>query len=103
MTFKTEIWYRTATYTDGSLVREGDRIRYHQALGGLMSPSVDANGSMWKYGTAVRLYQSDDERARAIEHMQDVDELVIEFDPEYRSVWGGRGHLFSHVIERVVE
>ena len=100
MTFKTEIWYRRARYTDGSLVMEGDRIRYHQALGGLMSPDVDANGSMWKYGTAVLLYQSDDERARAVANMQDVDELVIELDPG-QNVWGRRCHLFSHVIERL--
>lgn len=102
MSIKTEIWYRRATYTDGSLVQEGDRIRYHQALGGLMSPSVDANGSMWKYGTAVRLYQSDDERADAIKRMHDVDELVIQLDPEYCTVWGSRCHLFGHVIEREV-
>lgn len=47
---------REARYTDGTLVQEGDSIRYHQAPGGILPPSVHyRNGerTIWKNGTAV--------------------------------------------------
>ncbi len=99
---KHETWYRRATYTDGSLVMAGDKVRYHQALGGLMSPSTDLDGNMWNYGTAVPIpqYQDDPERrARAADYGIDVDELVLQCESgPYK---GSLCHLFSHVIERV--
>lgn len=39
-------------YTDGTEAQEGDRARYHQALGGLMAPGT-LNGDRWNYGVVV--------------------------------------------------
>lgn len=76
-------WYlarQEVTYTDGTAVREGDRIRYHQAPGGLM-----AHGD-WVYGVAVRL---------PVPHMG-TWELVLRGDDD-----GRHYNLFGHVIEPV--
>lgn len=78
-------WYRTrenVTYTDGTRVREGDRIRYHQAPGGLM-----AHGD-WRYGIAAHL--PDDHQNRRFP----VSELHLLADD------GRHYGLYSHVIER---
>lgn len=83
MTETTPKWDRKAwrdsrivTYTDGSLVKQGDRIRYHQAPGGIL-----AHGK-WQYGTAEHL-----------EHAGDVELFLCS---------GGRYYnLYSHVVERV--
>lgn len=63
------------TYTDGTQVREGDHIRYHQAPGGLLP-----HGN-WRYGVATYLPGSDSR------------ELFLLDDGHYYN-------LFSHVIER---
>lgn len=79
-------WYRArgnVTYTDGTRVQEGDRIRYHQAPGGLM-----AHGD-WRYGVAARLPESHQTRAFPINELH-----LLGDDGRYY-------HLFSHVIERV--
>ena len=47
---------RTANYTDGSPVQEGDRIRYHQAPGGILPPPMHyRNGKRtpWREGVAT--------------------------------------------------
>lgn len=67
---------RVVTYTDGSLVKQGDKIRFHQAPGGIM-----AHGD-WQYGTAEYLA-----------HRGDVELFLYS---------GGRYYnLYSHVVERV--
>lgn len=68
------------TYTDGTPVQEGDRIRYHQAPGGLM-----AHGD-WRYGVAVRL---------PVPHV-DSWELVLRGNDD-----GRHYGLYGHVIETV--
>ena len=96
---KHEVWLRRATYADGSLVQVGDQIRYHQAPGGLMAPSRDADGdTIWHYGTAVKIpwYQDDAERrATAHSHGIDVDEIVLQCEDSRLC------NLFGHVIERI--
>lgn len=78
-------WYRqreNVTYTDGTPVAEGDRIRYHQAPGGLM-----AHGD-WRYGVAARLPESHQGRRFPI------NELHLLADD------GFHYNLYGHVIER---
>ncbi len=68
---------RIARYTDGTLVREGDRIRYHQAPGGML-PHGD-----WRYGIAARQRAADPT------------------DPELYLLEDGRLYnLVGHVVER---
>ena len=77
------------TYTDGTEVRVGDRIRYHQQFGGLMSPD-SINGDYWNYGTAVQA-------KRSIPGWSDI-EMVVEYGPYA----GRRAMIEHHVIERWV-
>jgi hypothetical protein len=83
-------WYkerRKVTYTDGTPVKPGDRIRYHQAPGGLLETHNTGN---WTYGTAVLIDSI----------VPGVQELVIE--NESTASWGGREkyNLYGHVVER---
>ena len=83
---------RIATYTDGTEVSEGDRIRYRQAPGGLMAPSAE-----WVEGVAVKMQEfvdDPDRRQRALENGIDVDELVLDAGD------GGRYSIVSHIVER---
>lgn len=76
-------WYRArenVTYTDGSPVREGDAIRFHQAPGGLM-PHGD-----WQYGVAAYLPARYDHPSKELHLLADDGRYYI---------------LYSHVIERV--
>lgn len=70
-------WRENVTYTDGTRVKEGDRIRYHPAPGGIL-PHGD-----WHYGVAA--YMPDERR--------DSDELFLLDNGRYY-------YLFGHVIER---
>lgn len=70
----TSQWPR---YTDGSLVIEGDSVRYHQAPGGILPASME-----WRNGTAVTSKRFG------------FDSLVLESQ-------GRKYNLFGHVIERV--
>lgn len=98
----TEIRYQRATYADGSLVLEGDRIRYHQAPGGLMAPGSDPDGNIWNYGIAVKepRYANDPEaRERATAHGIDVDELFLQCESgPYK---GSLCMIYSHVVEKL--
>jgi len=88
-----------AFYTDGSEVKEGDRVRYHQTPGGLLSPETNLDGSIkWHEGIAEKYPRSDEERARLLERgIMDPDELHChKFE---RSVWGEWGHMAPHIIE----
>lgn len=98
----TEVWERRATYGDGSLVKVGDNIRYHQAPGGLMSPPVkqlpDGSSTVWCHGTAVLMprYGTQERRAQATALGVGVDEVVLKCD-----ICAGRYHfIFGHVIEK---
>lgn len=62
-------------YTDGTRVREGDRIRFHQAPGGLFPPGD------WRSGVAAYLPG------------QSRGELFLLADGRYYN-------LFGHVVER---
>lgn len=97
-----EIQLRRPEYADGTPVSEGDRIRYHQALGGLMAPGSDADGNIWNYGTAVKIpdYANDPQaRAQAMAHGIDVDELVIQVESgPYKGSWST---IYGHVIEKL--
>lgn len=75
----------TPRYTDGTAVRVGDRIRYHQAPGGLMAPASDADGYVWTYGVAVAL---------GPEYGSRPNELHLE------AANGRRYGIYGHVIER---
>lgn len=95
-----------ARYTDGTLVDAGDRVRYHQQPGGLLSPETDVDGNVkWHYGTAETLpwYQEPDIRERMLDRMAtvggvDPDELHCRYDDPH---FGSRyGHMAPHVIER---
>lgn len=46
---------RVARYADGALVQEGDKIRYHQAPGGLLP------AGNWVYGTARKFSRREDD------------------------------------------
>ena len=63
-------------YTDGSMVSDGDAIRFHQAPGGILLASME-----WQHGIAVP-----SERFG-------LPSLVLESH-------GRRYNLFGHVIER---
>jgi hypothetical protein len=79
---------RPARYTDGTLVRHGDKIRYHQAPGGLLPPGAGADGDIWNYGTAVEVADG---------------EVIIEVERgPYAGPWN-RCNLHGHVIERWAE
>ena len=99
---------RIATYTDGTPVREGDRIRYQQTPGGL----IPASGE-WTYGIAAKRPYSDEERAsmEAFNEKQgyvalDPDEIYLCREEPIR--WGssetrpGYYYIVSHIVERVI-
>lgn len=85
---KTTALNRTPHYTDGTPVQEGDRIRYHQAPGGILAPPMHfRNGEWtpWREGTAAR------SRFTIFgEH-----ELVLEDES------GSQYGITGHVIERL--
>lgn len=90
----------TVTYTDGTPVRAGDRIRYHQAPGGLLPPPSDGRGNVaWREGVAIPLSERDnptpERRAQMIGYGIDPDELVL------RDRDGRCYGLLGHVIERL--
>ena len=80
-------WYRwraaLVLYTDGTPVQAGDRIRYHQAPGGML-PHGD-----WVYGVAPHLPEEQRYRRGFA-----IDELYLLTDN------GRMLGLASHVIER---
>lgn len=86
----------TVLYTDGTEVRKGDCIRYHQAPGGLLPPPSQNGQYLWREGVAMPhpQYQSPEERRAAISVGMDPDELMLRDDKGY--FYG----LAGHVIER---
>ncbi|MFZ2242788.1 MAG: hypothetical protein WAV90_25090 [Gordonia amarae] len=81
-----------AAYTDGTLVRAGDRIRYRQQPGGLMGAYPQ-----WREGVASRhpKYRDDAARREAIACGLDVDELVL-LDAN-----GNTYTIAGHIVERL--
>ena len=98
-----------ARYTDGTPVQEGDRVRYHQSLGGLMSPPSNPDGSIkWYTGTATTFppYQEDRDAMLARRARDgggtDPDELYCKYDEGQGWMGAGEyGHMAPHVIERL--
>lgn len=98
-----------ARYTDGSLVAEGDRIRYHQTPGGLMAPPSDGHGNIiWHEGIAAKYPPYQERRDEMLLRIEkkgygiDPDELHCKYDPGHGSGWGGEyGHMAPHIIERI--
>ncbi|MEB3023057.1 MULTISPECIES: hypothetical protein [Mycolicibacter] len=91
-----------AHYTDGSVVQPGDRVRYHQTPGGLMSPETELDGSIkWHYGTAKPHPRHQERRVEMLaayeqeDWRQDPDELYCHGDD------GRWYHMAPHIIERV--
>lgn len=92
---------RVARYRDGSPVREGDKIRYHQAPGGML-PHGD-----WQYGVAVHL---DDETRQKYAKWNPTGRYGDTFDPERlylldtelseTSGWPRMFDIAGHVVER---
>ncbi len=74
----------TATYTDGTPVVEGDKVRYHQQPGGMM-----AHGD-WRYGVAATY----PEQVANPGKWQDANELYLRDDK------GSYYGMTGHVIER---
>lgn len=77
---EVQAWHKArenVTYTDGSRVQEGDRIRFHQVPGGLLPPGD------WRYGEAAYMPGSESK------------ELLLKDDNDGRYY-----NLYSHVIER---
>lgn len=85
--------YIPIRYTDGTFVRPGDRIRYHQAPGGMLQDSTTLE---WKNGTAVigrKRYSSDI-----------APSLWMQADPDVKGWGGSMGGIYGisgHVIERL--
>lgn len=94
-----------ALYTDGTPVQEGDRVRYHQAPGGLMAPPSDARGNViWHYGIAAKFPGYQERREELLERGHiDPDELhcLRTVDSGLWSKAGSYGHMAPHIIERV--
>ena len=96
-----------ARYTDGTPVREGDRVRYHQTPGGIMAPETDRDGNIkWHEGIAVKIpwYQGDENRERresAIRAGIDPDELALDYFDRSGFHASGYGHMAPHIIERL--
>ena len=94
-----------ARYTDGTIVKEGDRVRYHQRPGGLMSPPRNPDGSIkWHEGIAAKYppYQERREELLARGHI-DPDELHCLRTAD-NGIWsraGSYGHMAPHIIERM--
>ncbi|MBO0676816.1 hypothetical protein JRC04_05005 [Mycolicibacterium sp. S2-37] len=98
-----------ALYTDGTPVREGDRVRYHQTPGGLMAPPSNPDGSIkWHEGIARRYPYTDEQRQRLL------DRRVREgygIDPDELHCYGVDDwcggdrmaylHMAPHIIERM--
>lgn len=96
-----------AYYTDGTPVQEGDRVRYHQQPGGLMSPETDRDGNIkWHEGVAAKYPPHVERREQMLATIErdgyglDPDELLLKrFE---RSSWGGEyAWMAGHVIERL--
>lgn len=88
-----DVWRRIATYTDGTEVQEGDRIRYRQAPGGLLPASPD-----WCEGVAGKMrefVESPDRAREATSNGIDVEELMLICDD------GSRRSIVGHIVERV--
>lgn len=98
---------RTARYTDGTPVREGDRIRYRQTPGGILPASPE-----WKRGTARKFPHTPEAVARIRAYndrfggdtLLDPDELYLfreettgGYRPELRPAYF---HIVGHIVER---
>lgn len=87
---------RICRYTDGTEVREGDRVRSHQAPGGMMSPATDINGNViFKYGTAGVIDMTQEKFDRAVARGAAPGTLKLFGDD------GFTYNLLGHVIERI--
>ena len=98
---------RTARYTDGTIVHEGDSIRYRQTPGGLLPASGE-----WTYGTAQKFPHTPEAIARIRAYnashggdtLLDPDELYLfhevavgVYNPETRPEYC---HIVGHIVER---
>lgn len=81
----------SATYTDGTNVKAGDRIRYRQAPGGVLPPSRD-----WKHGVAAVFppYQKPETAEIMRKFGMDPDELCL------RTSEGRYFDIGGHEVER---
>lgn len=98
---------RIPTYADGTLVKEGDAIRYQQAPGGLLPASGE-----WKYGIASLFPHTPGAIARM--NTYNAAQGYIALDPEELVLKGveraGTKYeriayygIYGHIIERVEE
>lgn len=91
-----------AHYTDGSAVQRGDRVRYHQTPGGILSPATNLDGTIqWHYGTAEP-YPPYQERREELLTAYEQESWRI--DPDELYCHGDDGHWYHmapHIIEPV--
>lgn len=95
---------RIPTYTDGTEVKEGDRIRYRQTPGGLLPASPE-----WTEGIAAKYPHTKEERERmdAFNLSQgyialDPDELFLQTQkPNGYGTRTSYFYIYSHIIERI--
>ena len=88
---------RIARYVDGTEVREGDKIKYRQADGGVLPPGG------YRYGVAKKFPYSEREREAMMRHNEKIGMLWL--DPEELHLFDGESHfnIVGHVVHKVVE
>lgn len=92
-----------ARYTDGTIVEEGDLIRFHEHTGGLLAPPSNDDGSIkWHEGIAAKspLYQQRREELLALS-LIDPDELRCKISDTTSLWYGSYLPMAGHVIERL--
>ena len=101
----------SAYYTDGTPVQEGDRVRYHQAFGGLMAPPrhfINGEWTLWHEGIASKYPPHQERRDEMLAFIAregygiDPDELYCKRTTPTGWAGGyGYGQMAGHVIERL--
>lgn len=92
-----------ARYTDGTIVQEGDLVRYHQRPGGLLAPAANPDGSIkWHEGIAATIPEHQERRDELLAGgLIDPDELHCKYFEPSAPWFGEYGHMAPHIIERL--
>lgn len=87
---------RIATYIDGSEVKEGDKIRYRQAPGGLLASSGE-----WRYGVAFKRPIVPEELARIRAFNEKQGYVLLDPDELYLKEGNRLYYIVGHQVEKV--